>query len=50
VQDNPDPDSIVEEAAKLSEGRRNPIVEDLTRRTGVGDLVQVRVPVIGNKN
>ena len=53
VQDNPDPESIADglcEAAQLSEGRRKPVNEDSSRKFGVGDLVRVRVPVVGTKN
>jgi hypothetical protein len=53
VQDNPDANSIsecLEEAVQLAEGRRIPLNETSEKKISVGDLVRLRVPVVGLKN
>jgi hypothetical protein len=53
VQDNPDASSIsecLEEAVQLAEGRRIPLNETSEKKISVGDLVRLRVPVVGLKN
>ena len=53
AQATPDANSIADclhEASQLAEGRRKPMNEFSDKKISVGDLVRVRVPVVGLKN
>jgi hypothetical protein len=53
TQAAPDAESIadcLQEAAQLAEGRRKIVDDSSERRISIGDMVRVRVPIVGLKN
>ena len=53
TQEAPDAESIADcllEAAQLAEGRRKLVDESSERTISIGDMVRVRVPIVGLKN